>query len=107
MRRDPQNLYAPERGENQQDFERTAETVADLDHAMEWAAIGAAHRLRTRARIARLRMFLAEIERAADAGIGIDWADSITLPRLEEAMEAELALRARLAGWVRERGTRR
>jgi hypothetical protein len=103
MRRDPQNLYAPERGENQQDFERTAETVTELDHAMEWAAIGTAHQLRTRARIARLRQFLAEIERAADAGIGLDWAGCITLPPLERAMEEELALRARLARWVRDR----
>jgi hypothetical protein len=106
MRRDPQNLYAPERGENQQNFERTAETVADLDHAMEWAAIGSAHRLRTRARIAVLRQFLAEIAEATDAGVGIDWTDAITLPRLEAAMEAELSLRAELARWVRERGGR-
>jgi hypothetical protein len=106
MRRDPQNLYAPERGENQQNFERTAETVADLDHAMEWAAIGSAHRLRTRARIARLRQFLAEMATAADAGVGIDWTDSITLPPPEEAMAKEMELRARLARWVRERGGR-
>jgi hypothetical protein len=107
MRRDPQNLYAPERGGNQQNFERTAETVADLDHAMEWAAIFEVDYPRhIRARIARLREFLAEIATAADAGVGLDWADCITLPPLERAMEEELELRARLARWVRERGER-
>ena len=80
--------------------------VADLDRAMEWAAIGTALQLRTRARIAVLRQFLAEIAEATDAGVGIDWTDAITLPRLEAAMEAELSLRAELARWVRERGGR-
>jgi hypothetical protein len=51
-----------------------------------------------------LQQFLAEIERAADARVGLDWIDCITLPALEQAMEEELALRARLAGWVRDRG---
>jgi hypothetical protein len=85
---------------------RSTEIIAELDRAMEWAAIGTAHRLRTRARIARLRQFLAEIATAADAGVGLDWADCITLPPLERAMEEELALRVRLATWVRERSRR-
>jgi hypothetical protein len=106
MRRDPQNLYAPEPGENQQDFERTADLVAELNHAMEWAAIGTAHQLRTRARIAVLRQFLGEIATAADADSGLDWADAFTLPLFEEAMDRELALRARLARWRRRRGPR-
>ena len=102
---DPQNFDSIRRPAAQPQSTAT-EIVADLDHAMEWAAIGSAHRLRTRARIARLRQFLAEIATAADAGVGIDWADAITLPRLEAAMEAELSLRAELARWVRERGRR-
>jgi hypothetical protein len=84
-----------------------AEIVADLDHAMQLAAFfEVACPLRVRARIAKLRQFLAEIERAADAGVGLDWADCITLPPLERAMEEELALRARLARWRRGRGGR-
>jgi hypothetical protein len=82
----------------------STEIVADLDRAMQLAAyFEAAYPLRIRARIARLRQFLAEIERAADAGIGLDWADCITLPPLERVMEEELALRARLARWRRGR----
>jgi hypothetical protein len=104
MRRDPQNLYAPERGENQQDFERTAETVAGLGRAMEWAAIfQVVYPQNIRARIARLRQFIAEIEEAADAGHGLDWIDSFTLPTMEKAVREELALRARLAEWARDR----
>jgi hypothetical protein len=81
------------------------EIVANLDHSMQLAAFfEVAYPLRIRARIARLRQFLAEIERAADAGIGLDWADCITLPSLERAMEEELALRARLARLVRGGG---
>jgi hypothetical protein len=81
--------------------------VADLDRAMQWAVIFEVdYPRRIRTRIARLRQFLAEIEQAAAAGVGLDWADCITLPPLERAMEQELELRARLAGWVRERGAR-
>jgi hypothetical protein len=86
---------------------RSAETIADLDRAMQLAAyFNVAYPLRIRARIARLRQFLAEIEQAADGGVGLDWADCITLPRLERAMEEELTLRARLAAWVRDREAR-
>lgn len=88
----------------QQNFERTTEIVAELDEDMRLAAFfGVTHPLRIRARIARLRQFLAEIEQAADAGVGLDWADAVTLPALEQAMEEELALRARLARWGRGR----
>jgi hypothetical protein len=101
---DPQNfdsISAPGAQTNSTDI------VADLDRAMQLAAFfEVTHPLRIRARIARLRQFLAEIEQAADAGIGLDWADVITLPKLEQAVEEELALRARLARWARERGGR-
>jgi hypothetical protein len=58
---------------------------------------------RVRQRATRLREFLAEIERAADAGAGLDWIDAITLPHFEEAMQRELALRARAEAWARGR----
>jgi hypothetical protein len=100
---DPQNFdsIGATRGQAQS---TATDIVADLDHAMQLAAyFEVAYPLRIRARIARLRQFLAEIERAADAGIGLDWIDCVTLPSLEKATEAELALRARLARWGRER----
>jgi hypothetical protein len=101
---DPQDFDSIERPAAQTEF-TTKDIVADLDHAMQLAAFfEVAHPLRVRARIARLRQFLAEIERAADAGIGLDWADCITLPSLERAVKEELALRSRLARWGRGRG---